>query len=116
MADTAQTQEMFVVAFQGTTRADEVLKTLQQLGNQRLIELKNAAIVVRDRGGKIEIRETRDFTTGTSTLGGALAGGLVGVLTGRGMLPGAAVGAAGGYVAGKVIDLGFQDDYLRQIA
>jgi uncharacterized membrane protein len=116
MADNAQTQEMFVVAFQGTDKAGQVQKTLQQLDNQKVIELKNVAIVVRDRGGTIEIRETRDFTTGKSTLGGALAGGLMGVITGQGLLKGAAMGAAGGLFTGKVTDLGFQDDFLKQVA
>jgi len=116
MADTADTQELLVVAFPGTGKADEVLTTLRQMEAQRLIDLKNAAIVVRDRGGKVEIRETRDFTTGRSTMTGAVAGGLLGLLTGKGLLQGAALGAAGGLITGKVVDLGFQDDFLREVA
>jgi uncharacterized membrane protein len=116
MADTADTQELFVVAFPGTDKADEVVSTLRQLEAQHLIDLKNAAVVVRDRGGKVEIRETRDFSTGRSTVTGALAGGLLGLLTGGSLLQGAALGAAGGLVTGKVVDLGFQDSFLRDVA
>jgi uncharacterized membrane protein len=122
MAATTDPNELLVIAFPGENRAGDVLKSLQQLNHEHLIHLKNAAVVVRDDKGKIEIKETREFDPKQGALVGALAGGLLGELTSRNLLLGGALGAAGGYVAtrivdsGKIIDLGFKDDYLRAIA
>jgi uncharacterized membrane protein len=122
MAATTDPNELLVVAFPGENRAGEVLKSLQQLDHDHLIHLKNAAVVVRDDKGKIEIQETHAFDPKQGAIVGALAGGLLGELTGRNLILGGALGAAGGYVAsrivdsGKIIDLGFKDDYLREIA
>jgi len=106
--------ELLVVAFNGETRAFDVLKNLQQLNHEHLIHLKNAAVVVHERNGKLSIHETQDFDAKQGAIAGALAGGLLGMLKGE-ALEGAALGVAGGLIASKVIDLGFKDDYLREI-
>jgi uncharacterized membrane protein len=109
-----QPDEMVVIAFPGEDKADEVLQALRQLDHEHLVDLKKAAILVRDRHGKIDIHETNDFTTKQGVLGGALAGGLVGFLRGA-ALEDALLGAGAGFLASKVVDLGFKDEWLREI-
>ncbi len=111
----ADPNELLVVAYPGENTANEVLKTLQQLDHQHLIHVKNAAVIVRPQHGKAEIHETHDFDSKQGALAGALAGGLLGLLRGE-VIEGVALGAAGGFVASKVVDLGFNDQYLRDLS
>ena len=106
--------EMFVVAFDGVDQADEVLGTLEQLDDGRLVELGKAAVVRRDTDGVIDVEETADMDTKESAIAGAVAGGLLGMLTGRGLMGGALLGAGGGAIASKGLDLGFDDDFLNE--
>ena len=106
--------EMMVLAFQDEYKADEVLSTLKQLDVEAIVDLKSAAVVVREVDGRVRIRETRDFDAKQGAIGGAVAGGLLGLL-GGGLLRGAILGAAGGALAGKGIDLGLDDEYLQSI-
>lgn len=115
MSQKAEPNEMLVIAYPNEGEADQVLKALQQLNHDHLVQLKNAAVVVRDKSGKISFRETRDFDAKQGAIVGALAGGLIGKLTGGSLLGEAALGAVGGLAASKLIDLGFDDDYLRQV-
>lgn len=61
------------------------------------------------------IHETNDFTAEQGLVGGALVGGLLDLIKG-GLLGGALVGAGVGYLASKALDLGFSDDFLKEIA
>ncbi len=106
--------EMVVIAFEDEYRADEVLNTLKQLDAEYIVDLKSAAVVVRDATGRVRIRETRDFDAKQGAIGGALAGGVLGLLGGS-LIRGAILGAAGGALAGKGIDLGLNDEYLQSV-
>jgi uncharacterized membrane protein len=110
----SMTHEMIVVAFDDEYKADEVLNTLKQLDVEATVDLKSAAVVKRDTEGKIRIRETSDFDAKQGAIGGALAGGVLGLLGGS-LLRGAILGAAGGALAGKGIDLGLNDEYLQGV-
>ncbi len=107
--------ELIVVAFPGETRAAEVLQTLDRIHREHLIDLHAAAVVSRDADGKTTIRESNDFTADQGLVSGALVGGLLGLIKG-GMLGGAVLGAGAGYLASKMLDLGFSDTFLREIA
>lgn len=60
-----------------------MLQALRQLDHEHLVDVKRSAILVRDAHGKIDVHESHDFTTKQGVLGGALAGGLVGLLRGN---------------------------------
>ena len=106
--------EMMVVAFENETEADQVLDSLKGLEAMDIVDLKSAAVIVRDSSGNVKIKETSDFDTKQGALGGAAAGAVLGLL-GGGLLRGALLGAAGGAAAGKFIDLGLDDDFLKSI-
>lgn len=111
----ADPKELMVVSFPDENKAQEVLGVLKQLDHEGAAELRNAAIIRRSPSGEISIHETRDFDDKQGAIAGALAGGLIGLLRGH-ALAGAALGAAGGFGASKVVDLGFPDAYLRDLA
>lgn len=106
--------EVLVVSFPGEQKAGQVLQNLQQLNHEHLVHLKNAAVITRDPHGKVTIHETHDFDTKQGAVAGAVAGGLLGLMKGN-LLEGAVLGAGAGFVASKVVDLGFKDDYLREL-
>ena len=109
-----QPDELLVVVFEGEGRAAEVLQVVQRLHEQHVVDLHNTAVIVRDAKGQVSIREANDFTPGQGVVAGGLVGGLVGILTGN-LAKGAMLGAGAGFAAAKVLDLGFGDDFLRQI-
>jgi len=113
-ADETTNHEMVVVAFDDEYQADEVLSTLKQLDVEATVDLKSAAVVKRGTDGKVRIKETKDFDAKQGAIGGALAGGVLGLLGGS-LLRGAILGAAGGALAGKGIDLGLDDEYLQSV-
>jgi len=105
---------MIVVAFGNETEADQVLDSLKGLKDIHVVDLKSAAVIVRDSSGKVKIKETSDFDVKQGAIGGAAAGAVLGLL-GGGLLRGVLLGAAGGAVAGKFIDLGLDDDFLTAV-
>jgi uncharacterized membrane protein len=106
--------EMMVVAFNSEDEAERVLDTLKRLDRKDIVDLKSAAVIVRSSSDKVKIKETRDFDAKQGAIGGALAGGVLGLLKG-GLLKKALLGAAGGALAGKVVDLGVEDDFLKEV-
>lgn len=108
--------ELIVVAFTDENKAEEALKNLKQIDKEGLIDVINAAVLVKDQEGKATIKETADPDTKQGALFGAVAGGLIGLLGGpAGVVLGASAGAAVGGVAAHEIDLGFDDDYLKEV-
>ena len=106
--------EMIVVAFDNETDAGRVLDSLKGMERMEVVDLKNAAVIVRDGSGNVKIKETSDFDLKQGAIGGAAAGAVLGLLRG-GLLKGAILGAAGGAAAGKFIDLGLEDDFLKEV-
>jgi len=108
--------ELIVAAFNDPDKAEEVLKDLKKLEKDGVINLVNAAVIIKDAKGKGSFKETQDVGTGKGALFGAIAGGLVGLLGGPvGVVIGAAAGAATGGVTAHKIDMGFPDDTLKEL-
>jgi uncharacterized membrane protein len=110
-----QATELMIILFESAERAAQAAEVFAELNREHVVDLRNAAIITRDGDGRITIHETNDPTTGEGTLLGALIGGLLGYLKER-PVQGAAIGAAGGYLATRMLDLGFEDTTLRAIA
>jgi uncharacterized membrane protein len=107
--------ELLAIVFAGETRAQEVLEVVDRLHREGAVDLHNAAVITRDAAGKIAVRERNDLTAREGAVGGAVLGGVVGLLRGK-LLGDALLGAGVGYVAGKVLDLGFDDKFLNDVA
>ena len=106
--------EMIVIAFDNENEADKVLDTLKAMESMDVVDLKNGAVIVRSESGQVKINETSDFDTKQGAIGGAAAGAVLGLL-GGGFLRGALLGAAGGAAAGKFVDLGIEDEFLKEV-
>jgi uncharacterized membrane protein len=105
--------DLIVIGFKDEFKADEVMMDLVKLQREYLINLEDAAIVVRNQNGKVKIKQTQELVTS-----GALSGGFWGLLFGfifLNPLVGWAVGAAAGAISGATTDIGIDDNFMREI-
>lgn len=104
--------DLIAIGFKDEFKADEVLIDLKKLEREYLIDLEDAAIVVRNKQGKVKIKQTQELVAS-----GALSGGFWGLLLGviflHPML--ALFGAAVGALSGALTDIGIDDDFIREI-
>ncbi|HIK25193.1 MAG: DUF1269 domain-containing protein [Thermosynechococcus sp. Uc] len=104
---------LVVIAFDDEYKANEVLIQLLKLQREHLIDLEDAAVVVRTKEGKVKINQTQDLT-----LQGALGGGFWGLLIGLlffNPLLGWAAGLVAGAISGKFTDIGIDDNFIKEL-
>ncbi len=106
--------DLIVIAYDDEYKAEEVRLTLAKLQVEHLIELEDAAVVVKDENGKIKLKQAVNLT-GAGAASGGFWGLLIGILF-FAPLFGAAVGAASGALAGALSDVGVNDDFMRDLA
>lgn len=105
--------DLFVIAYEDEFKAEEVRLTLAKLQKEHLIELEDAAIVVKDQNGKVKLKQAIDLASA-----GAVSGGFWGLLIGTlffAPVLGAAVGAASGAIGGALTDIGIDDNFMKEL-
>ena len=105
--------DLIAIAYDDEFKAEEVRLTLAKLQKEHLIELEDAAVVVKDDKGKVKLKQAVDLTAA-----GALSGGFWGLLIGSLFfvpLFGAALGASTGAISGALSDIGVDDDFMREL-
>jgi uncharacterized membrane protein len=96
--------------------AEDTLTFLNKLCKSGVLDIKHAAVMVKDRDGNIKVEERGDIGSKQGAIFGAISGGLIGLLGGPiGVIVGAAAGAATGGVAARKIDMGFSNDFLDKV-
>ena len=105
--------ELIVIGYPDEETAKKVLDKSVELQKDYLIDLEEAAVVVRDRKGKLRVTTT-DHLTEAGALGGIFWGALIGLIF---LVPlfGAALGGLYGAAFGKLGDLGLQANFKRQV-
>jgi uncharacterized membrane protein len=108
--------ELIVAAFDDENEAEGVVKDLRRMDREGVIQLLNAAVLVKKANGKLKMRETQDVGGGRGAIFGAVTGALIGLIGGPpGAVVGAVAGAATGGVAASQIDMGFSDKMLKKL-
>jgi uncharacterized membrane protein len=104
---------LVVVAYPGEQVAEQARDRLLQLQKQALIGLDDAVVVVRRADGKVKIKQSISLA-GSGALSGAFWGMLIGLIF---LMPGvgAVVGAAAGALSGKMVDLGIDDRFIKDV-
>jgi uncharacterized membrane protein len=113
MTTGTKTSTLAVIKFNDETGADAMREELGRLQKEELIKLDDAAVVVRQADGKVKVRQATSLV-GAGALGGAFWGMLIGLLFFMPWL-GLAVGAASGALAGKMQDIGVDDNFIKQV-
>ena len=107
--------EVVLAAFDDEDGAEKALGELKQAKKDRLIGIRNAAVLWKDDKGKLHFKETADMRGGKGAVIGGVIGGVVGLVFPPSILASAAVGAAVGGFSAKLHDAGFPDDRLREV-
>lgn len=107
--------QVIVAAFHDEDAAKAALKELKHAKKEHLISIENAAVIHKDKKGKIHIKETHDMGGGKGAAIGAVALGALGLMFPIGILPAALLGGLGGGLYAKFRDTGFENKRLKQI-
>lgn len=106
--------ELIVIGYEDEATAERVLDELQEAERDYLVDLDDAAVIVRNQKGKLKVHTTDHLVAGT-TLGGMFWGMLIGLLF---LVPvaGLVVGGLIGAATGGLGRLGIKDDFKQQVA
>lgn len=119
--------ELVCIAFKDSSTADRVLNELRALETNYVLDLEDAVIVVRDRDGKVHLKQCVDVFGGATVHGvslGMLWGGLMGLLFMNplaGLIGSLAGGAGAGAITtaaseyGLLSDYGIPDNFIRAL-
>lgn len=106
--------ELLIVGYDDETTATRVLDELQALRREYLVDLEDAAVIVRNQKGKVRTI-TADDTVARGTVSGMFWGTLIGLLF-LAPIAGFAIGGLVGVAAGGIARAGIGDDFKRQFA
>ena len=104
---------LVVLGVENRDDAERLFDMAGDLAKQELLQLEDAAYAYKDAKGKVRIHQAVSLT-GAGAASGALWGTLIGMLF---LMPiaGLAIGAGTGALAGKLADVGINDDTIKQI-
>jgi uncharacterized membrane protein len=105
--------EMVVLAFDNEAGALQVRDKLLDIQKRRMLQLADAAVVVRRQDGKVKVKQLHNLV-GSGAFGGVFWGLLVGLIFAIPWL-GLALGAAAGAAIGGVTDYGVDDKFIKEV-
>jgi len=108
--------EFVVGLFKDLDGAAVVLKKIQDEGLEKELGLHELAIIQKDQGGKLTVKEPDDAGGGKGAAIGGVVGALVGVMLGPAVVATTAAGALVGGLASKLHDTGFDNKDLKALA
>ncbi len=104
--------DLIVVGFKDEFKADEVMNELRRLQSEYLVDLEDAAVVVRNQEGKVKIKQAQELVA-AGAVSGSYWGLLLSVLFFNPIF--ALVGAAAGALSGALSDIGIDDNFMRDL-
>ena len=108
--------DLIVIGYPDEETAERAWRELTQLQRDYLVDLDDAAIIRRDRNGKLHVTTPAHHAVAWGTLSGMFWGVVLGLLLLGPLAP--VVGVAGGIVGaamGAGTDLGIKDDFRQRV-
>ncbi|KGJ05550.1 Uncharacterized membrane protein [Paracoccus halophilus] len=105
--------DLLVIAFDNEADGFALRSELVKMQKEYLIELEDAVVVTRSSADDIQLHQAMNLTA-AGAVGGGFWGTLVGLIF-LNPLIGAAVGAGAGALAGKLSDIGINDQFMRDL-
>lgn len=105
--------DLIAIAYDDEYKAEEVRLALIKLQKEHLIELEDAAVVVKKEDGKVKLKQAVNLPAA-----GAVSGSFWGLLIGTLLwapLAGVALGAASGAISGALTDIGVDDNFMKEL-
>ena len=108
--------DLIVIGYPDEDTAERAWNELTQLQRDYLVDLDDAAIIRRDRNGKLHVTAPAHHAVAWGTLSGMFWGVVLGLLLLGPLAP--VVGVAGGIVGAAIgagTDLGIKDDFRQRV-
>jgi uncharacterized membrane protein len=105
--------DLIAIAYEDEYKAEEVRLALVKLQKEYLVELEDAAVVVKGADGKVKLKQAVNLAA-AGAASGSFWGLLMGILFFAPLL-GVALGAAGGAIGGALDDMGVDDNFMREL-
>ena len=104
---------LVVLTFLDTEQAGQAFEALKQAQRSGHLKIDDAAVVVKQASGKVEIKNQLD----TGVKRGAVSGGVIGLLLASVFFPlaGLAIGAIGGALVGKSLGKDVDQKFVRDV-
>lgn len=104
---------LIVITFDNSEEADKVHAALVSGKKEGLLNIDDAAVIVKDADGKVHVKN--QISRGTWTATGV--GGLLGLLIGSIFFPigGLVMGLAGGALVGRMMNLGVDGKFVKDV-
>ena len=104
---------LIALTFDTEMGAEQMRDDLLQMQKEHLIGLEDAAVAVRNKEGKVKVKQIQSLA-GAGALGGAFWGLLIGLLF---LVPGfgLVLGAAAGALIGHYRDIGVDDKFIKEV-
>ena len=101
---------LVVLTFEDTEQAGQAYDALKKIQSGGQLKIDDAAVIVKQESGKVEIKNQLD----TGVKRGAIGGSMLGLLLAGLFFPvaGLAIGAIGGALVGKTFDLGIDKKFV----
>ena len=107
--------ELFVITYDKEQIGRDAFNELANLQKMQLLELEDAALAVKDQGGKVKVKQTlENQVSGTAAVWGGFWGLLIGLLFLAPIFWGL-MGALLGYIFGKGTDIGIDNKFIKQV-
>ena len=94
---------------------ERAVKTLKKWRNEKLIELGDSVVLVKDEEGKVKIHDADEFTTKKGVIAGGIAGFAAGLIVG-GPIGGLLLGAAAGAATAKGLGMHFDKSEIEAVS
>jgi uncharacterized membrane protein len=106
--------ELIVIAYPEEDHAEKVMNLMLSLEKDEFVSLADAVSVTKDKNEKVHLHQSQ-HKTGKGAAWGAAAGLVAGSIF---LTPlfGVAAGALVGSVAGRKVDIGLPDDFVKQVS
>lgn len=104
---------LIVLTFDDTEQAGLAFEAAKKARHEGHLKLDDAAVIVKQESGKVEVKNMMD----TGTKWGAVGGGVLGLMLASVFFPlaGLAIGAIGGALIGKTLDMGVDQKFVKDV-
>jgi uncharacterized membrane protein len=104
---------LVVILFDSSEDAGKAFKALQKVQKSGHLRIDDAAVVIKEQSGKVEVKNILDRGVKVGLLGGSLLGLMLGGIFFP--LAGLALGAAGGALLGRMAELGVDQKFVKEV-
>lgn len=107
--------QLIVFTYENKDKAATVLETVAELSKQNLIEVRDAAVIVKTESGKVRVQQTLEAAVkGSNIISGGFWGLLIGLIFG-GPLAMAALGMGLNALFGRKLDIGINNEFIKGV-